>query len=188
MAENKETQELTVIQTKPPADLIDSHQKEASAKPAAGPFQKYQTRWQRIGEVSCLFFSWYKDGRFPLINIGPSRGPMVFLLLFSAFCLGYMIVLINSFFHKSPKQAMISYASVFFNVYLFFSCMCRDPGIHEQIYLHYIKIRYGSKQEYSAVETTDDNNEGDLEANTQSEDPLMTSLQQRNGSVNFQSE
>ena len=104
-------------------------------------------RWQRIGEVSCLFVSWYKDGRFPLINIGPSRGPMVFLLLFSAFCLGYMVVLVNSFFNKNKTQGMISYASILLNLFLFFSCMCKDPGINESIYLHYIKIRYGSKQD-----------------------------------------
>lgn len=52
------------------------------------------TRFERIGEMSCLFFSFYREGKYPFCNVGPSRGPMVFMLLFAGFVTGYLYVLL----------------------------------------------------------------------------------------------
>jgi hypothetical protein len=52
------------------------------------------TRFERVGEMSCLFFSFYREGKYPFCNVGPSRGPMVFMLIFAGFVAGYLYVLI----------------------------------------------------------------------------------------------
>ena len=64
---------------------------EASVKAHGHKKQKMRTRCQRIGEVNCLFISYYKDGRLPFTNVGPSKGPMTFMILFALFCLGYLV-------------------------------------------------------------------------------------------------
>lgn len=72
---------------------------------------------------------------------------MVFLLIFGAFCLGYLIVLVSTYSSKEHFKGIISYATISLNLYLFLMTMLRDPGIDENIYLHYLKITYGSKLE-----------------------------------------
>ena len=61
------------------------------------------TRFERIGEMSCLFFSFYREGKYPFCNVGPSRGPMVFMLVFAGFVAGYLYVLIQMFAESYPR-------------------------------------------------------------------------------------
>jgi hypothetical protein len=160
-----------------------------SPKESAARTGRYHTRCQKIGEVNCLFVSWYKDGKFPLINVGPSKGPMVFLNLFALFCMGYLLVLVQMFWKINKIAGLISYGSIFANLILYLMCLLRDPGINESIFLHYIKICYGSKphEESSALEVPETNqltinsaiNDGDIESVTENNAELVASLQQR---------
>ena len=131
------------------------------------------TRFERIGEMSCLFLSFYREGKYPFCNVGPSRGPMVFMLVFAGFVTGYLYVLIQMFAESYPRGQYLAYLSMFINVVLFFLTMCGDPGIEDVIYEHYYKTRYGQKLDEEAeddlenmdgvVSTIDEDDEEDLD-------------------------
>ena len=117
---------------------------ENAAAVTKTPFE-FGTRFERIGEMNCLFLSCYQNGKFPICNIGPSRGPMVFLIIFAGFCFGYCVVLVKAFAPYNHLTAAISCFSLIINLIIFFMAMCKDPGIEDVIYEHYFKTRYGHK-------------------------------------------
>ena len=116
--------------------------------------KRYPTRCQKIGEVNCLFVDWYKDGKIPIINVGPSKGPMVFLILFAGFCLGYLLFMITAIWPYQKLIGTMCFIPVTINLIVFFKCMLGDSGIKERIFHHYIKIVYESNDE-SALNTSD---------------------------------
>ena len=50
---------------------------EAKKEIESPNLKKLGTRIERIGEMTCLFLSSYKNGKFPICNIGPSIIPMI---------------------------------------------------------------------------------------------------------------
>ena len=77
--------------------------------------------------------------------MGPSKGPMTFLIIFAGFCFGYLVVLIQMFAPYNHVTGSIAYFTVIANLVMFFMAMCKDPGIDDVIYDHYFKTRYGMK-------------------------------------------
>ena len=57
----------------------------------------HPTRFQKIGEMTCLFLSWYQNGKFPICNFGPSRAGCCFMLFFAVFVFGYFVFMIETF-------------------------------------------------------------------------------------------
>ena len=102
----------------------------------------YPTRYQLIGLTNCFFLSWYKKGKVPLITIGPSKLPCLFLITFalSIFCyLGYLVALFRK---ESINAAIICTCGMFINLGLFFSTMLSEPGVPQSVYERYYKLKY----------------------------------------------
>lgn len=128
----------------------------------------------KIGEVDCLFVSWYKNGRFPLLSVGPSKGPMVFLILFAGFCLGYLLLMMSTF-SNNPTKKTIALISIVINLLTYLGCLLGDSGIEPSIFNHYFKILDGPNKEESESVLNNDtdqieglnlkDNEGDPEMN-----------------------
>ena len=55
--------------------------------------KKYPTRCQKVGEIRCLFLSFYKNGRYPFISAGPSFCPCLCLFIFG--------IVVFTFFHTA---------------------------------------------------------------------------------------
>ena len=107
--------------------------------------RRMRSRCQKIGEINCLFLSSYKDGRIPFMNVGPSKGPMVFMIFFALFCLGYLVNMIMMFQKYNLVTASIAYFTVTANFVLFLRTMCGNPGIKPCIYEHYFKVESAAK-------------------------------------------
>ena len=101
---------------------------------------EYPSRCQKIGETNCLFFRWYRHGKFPLITYGPSVGPSIFLILFGLFCTGYLIFMASIYSPKNHVTGAITSVTLTLNFVFFLRTLLGDQGIKESIYLHYHKI------------------------------------------------
>ena len=77
--------------------------------------QKYGTWIENISGMTCFFVGCYKNGKFPICNIGPSKLPMLCNLVFCAFVLAYFLFMVNMF-AKNNGQKYIAYFSVFVNL------------------------------------------------------------------------
>ena len=92
-AESKSTSEPTSRSQVPAEEdkglISDSKKKTLKAS--------YPTRCQKIGEIDCFFLQSYKNGKVPLLNIGPSKCPCLFLIIFGMFCLFYMLYMVHLF-------------------------------------------------------------------------------------------
>ena len=76
------------------------------------------------------------------MNVGPSKGPMVFLILFAGCCLGYLFFMIKAVWPYQKLIGSLCFLSVLINLVVFLKCMLGDPGIKERIFHHYIQIMY----------------------------------------------
>ena len=104
----------------------------------------YPTRSQMIGEVECFYLSFYKNGKYPICNIGPSRCAMCGMLTFATFCFGFLVLLSILVY---SEHALWLYCTITLNLICFFYTMFADPGIDSSIYDHYLKNEFGDKLE-----------------------------------------
>jgi len=69
------------------------------------PSVRYPTRFQKVGEMYCLFISCYKKGTFPILGIGPNWHASILILIFAAICgfiMGYLPAMILRSKEKEP--------------------------------------------------------------------------------------
>ena len=107
----------------------------------------YPTRHQKIGEIHCIFFSSYKQGRRPLLTVGPSILPLLFMLCFTCFAIWYLCFLIEAFYQLNFILAECCYLSLVINVFTMILAVLGDPGIEQSIYDHYNKYKFKVKIE-----------------------------------------
>ena len=116
------------------------HQNQIYIEP---DFTIYPTRIEKIGGLTCFFHKSYKNGQFPVLNVGPSRIACFCLFGFAMVCLGYLILLVSSM--TKTWQILFSLLLVFFNLFLFLRTMFGDQGISPETYLHHIQYQRGEK-------------------------------------------
>ena len=103
--------------------------------------RQYPTRCKKIGEIKCLFLRCYKNGQKPFINIGPSIGPMICMIVFATFLLSYLLAFIAT--SKSPAWVnYLMYFSTFLNLFLYLKTLLGDPGIDPCILEHYRNFEF----------------------------------------------
>lgn len=67
-----------------------------------------------------------------------------------------MLFLIGLFAPYNVIAGTVSYISIFINLLLFFKTMFGDPGISQQIYMHYIKMQFSPKYDIGLEGEDDD--------------------------------
>ena len=112
----------------------------------------YPSRFQKVGELRCLFLSCFRKGRFPICSIGPSWPFTMGLLMFALFCLGYLLFMVSLIYETNFNLAVISVILIIVNLAFLFGGILADPGVHESIYLNYTKEKYGGKSEGASAD------------------------------------
>ena len=93
----------------------------------------YPTRIQKIGEMKCIFFSFYKSGSIPFCGIGPSwcfTLLLFFLVMLTILYVGFMCSILYQFSHSLAEKVMyleivISIVNLIFLILVVFS----EPGV-----------------------------------------------------------
>jgi hypothetical protein len=83
----------------------------------------------KVGEVKCFFFSFFNQGRSPLLTIGPSWPFMLGLLTFAFLASGYFLFMLSMLTKTSGFIKSIAYGLIVLNNLLLFTGMLKNPGI-----------------------------------------------------------
>ena len=109
----------------------------------------YPTRITKIGEITCYFFSRYRNGKYPYWNIGPSRFFMYGMILFALFISCFFIITIQgsqmNWYIAGPCYLLVGY-----NIHLFQRTMLSNPGISEHIFDFYRSIEF--KEDFNTID------------------------------------
>ena len=83
----------------------------------------------KVGEIKCLFVSWYYKGRTPLLTLGPSWPFSSILMIFGAFLACFFIFMIKLIKNRSIYTEFILYSILIINVISLFMGILQNPGI-----------------------------------------------------------
>ena len=84
----KDSTELETVDTSDSALTSIQPNDDKEAKPRNA--RTYPSRIQKVGEMWCLFLSFYRRGTFPICSIGPSWPFTIILCFFATFCLVFL--------------------------------------------------------------------------------------------------
>ena len=90
--------------------------------------------------MECIFLNFYKNGKFPIANIGPSKVGMIFMVLLASLIISYFIFIIQFYTLPILLLRFFHYLLVIINVLAFCFTILKDPGVKESVYNHYIKM------------------------------------------------
>ena len=90
--------------------------------------------------------SWYQHGKEPLLNIGPSRCPMCFFIIFACFILAFLTFSIQEFCEDIYGKVILLLL-VAYNLSLFLRTMLENPGIEPSIFEFYEFVENGGSFE-----------------------------------------
>ncbi|CDW77513.1 dhhc zinc finger domain containing protein [Stylonychia lemnae] len=121
----------------------------------------YRTQCLKVGEVKCLFLSWYKQGRTPLLTLGPSWPFTIVLILFGVFLAVFFIFMSKMIKHKSVYTELILYSLIIINITALFMGILQNPGISQQIFDIKLKQQLGKNTAKGVSDQFDEDSESD---------------------------
>ena len=126
---------------------------EKKRKKSASVGVRYPTQYMMVGEIHCIFLSWYNRGRSPLLTLGPSYPFTAVLLLLACMITGFLELLLwESQDRPHPMHKLWCQACVGFNVILLFTGILKNPGIPQRLIDRLLKEQQGKGE---AVEMED---------------------------------
>ena len=93
----------------------------------------YSSRCMRVGEMRCLFVSWYYSGKSPLFSYGPSCAFTVCLMFLAAIFLGFYEFTLATCEEESSVWFYLGHIGVVFNVLCLATGILKNPGIPQVI-------------------------------------------------------
>ena len=120
---------------------MEVDQNDEHYQPASSEVKNYGSRTRKIGNITCHFKNWYRDGKYPYWNIGPSYGPMVFMIIF-ALCIFSFFSWVISAAKMNWYIASPLYLIILYNLNEFKKTMLSNPGIDDTIFDHYRNIEF----------------------------------------------
>ena len=103
---------------------------------------KGRRNFRYVGNILCLFVSWYKEGKMPIFNLGPSFCPCILMMCLATFILAFFTISVT-FFCNEPIVKIFMFCTILYNLYLFLSTLLGNPGIDENIIKHYNFVENG---------------------------------------------
>ena len=94
---------------------------------------KYPTQVMMVGQIKCLFVSWFKRGRKPLLSIGPSWPFTIGLLTFAFLALFYFLWMLSLLQIVNIKIRLVAISLMFVNIGFLFRGILQNPGIPQSI-------------------------------------------------------
>lgn len=101
----------------------------------------FPTRYQMVGNMHCLFVSWYKQGAFPLMSVGPSWKFLFILWIFVMIMCLYMYFLIEMVYETYMIGSLIIAFLSIINILVLCNGVFGDPGIPPEVYRRWSKFR-----------------------------------------------
>ena len=105
----------------------------------------------KIGEVKCLFVTYFYNGRSPLLTLGPSWPFTFILLLLALIILGYFYMMLRLGSNAHPLHMLWCQGCVAGNLFFLFAGILKNPGIPQQHIDRILKEKLG-KVEDNGVE------------------------------------
>ena len=105
------------------------------------PARSYPSRCKKIGEIHSLFLQCYKSGKIPFINIGPSHGPSLCMMVMAGFMLSFFLGETVSSKSDGWVKALM-YTSIFLNLFCYLKTLLGNPGIEPSIFEHYRSFEF----------------------------------------------
>ena len=100
----------------------------------------FPSRIQNVGNLKCVFLSFYYNGKYPIVSIGPHWRFTIALIIFSFLCQLYCFVLLSYIsFNKCPIGCLLSGFLSFINLLLMYATILCEPGVPASVYLRYCK-------------------------------------------------
>lgn len=82
-----------------------------------------------VGNIKCLFVSYFNNGRSPLLSIGPSWPFTIGLVTFAIVALVYFIWILSLLKNTSYYIKEIAYVLMLSNIVFLFTGILKNPGI-----------------------------------------------------------
>ena len=91
----------------------------------------YNTRCIKIGQIKCLFLSFWYGGRSPLLTLGPSWWPYTIILVgLSLLVLIYFVAMVHmASLDKNIVSLTLCFSGILANVALLMLALFKNPGI-----------------------------------------------------------
>ena len=103
----------------------------------------YPTRRNKIGEMTCWFSSKYRNGKYPVLSIGPSSAIEKCGLIIFAGCIVTFFMYTIYGIKKLPCYIdFLSYLLIGINLFLFSWTLLCNPGITEKTFDYYRTIEF----------------------------------------------
>ena len=100
----------------------------------------FSSRIQYVGNLKCVFLSFYLHGKSPIVSLGPHWRHTIALVIFSFLCQLYCVVLLSHIsFKNNPIGCIISGFLCFINLLLMYATILSEPGVPASVYLRYSK-------------------------------------------------
>ena len=94
---------------------------------------RYKSQCLKIGEIHCLFISCFRQGKSPLLSIGPSWPFTPIILIFAGMITTYFLCLIIYMGQNGNEvHLVICYIGVAINMLCLFVGILKNPGIPQK--------------------------------------------------------
>ena len=150
------------MQTNPQYNVVD-HSEDSAASPrdldelpsisVVHAEKKYPTRIQKVGEIQCLFLSFYKNGRYPFLSAGPSFCPCTCLFAFGCIVFSFFMTATRAMYDVTGAKnfyILCTFTQVLNFTFMLLG-MCCDPGIPKSVIDLYVRLKY-EKQSFTLNE------------------------------------
>lgn len=112
-----------------PVDTNAKKFKIKKSEPSKKKKSRYPTQVRYIGNIRCLFFSYFKNGKAPLLSIGPSWPFTIGLLAFAFMAYFYFLWMLTLLKIVNMKYKLAAVAVMSTNVLALMTGILQNPGI-----------------------------------------------------------
>ena len=106
----------------------------------------YPTRFQKVGNLNCIFLGFYCGGKFPICSIGPDWRLTLPVLICLICILSYISIWLINISGKMPISAGFCLVAILVDLAAILSGVLSDPGVSKKIYKKYSKKKNSISQ------------------------------------------
>ena len=108
---------------------------------------RYPTQYMKLGDIRCLFFSFWNNGRSPVLSIGPSWPFTICLVSFAGLIFVYFMIMLSLAKDAPISHQIICYIGIAFNLFLLFGGILGNPGIPQSYIDKILKAQQGKGED-----------------------------------------
>eukprot|EP00347_Sterkiella_histriomuscorum_P020263 403338472 len=151
--QDEELEELTPMTSdKNLPDKNDKPQNSKQLKSIKNKVQStfaYPTQYLKIGELHCIFLSFYKKGRSPLFSIGPSWPFTIGLLVFAIGAAIYFTFMLNVLKKIDQRAKTVQSVLIALNFLALIIGILQNPGVPQSVFDFKLKQQVKIQRENS---------------------------------------